>query len=169
MSDSEFTDPAFVGLSARIGLGEREQASVRLLKAEYLVWLWRSGKRLQRRQDIAEENFFDEPLDQPGTRIVVVSYRWHTKAHPDPDGFSLSILGPVLHTYLQCVLKVAVFLGAKRRPSFAPVETARVTADYASPVRPQITAASSSHRGPSPRRLSSGRGSSQSTSSTLTS
>ena len=109
---ADFCEAAYTGLSRRIGLGKRDGAAVRLLRADYLVTLWRQGKQLQRRQDIAEEDFFDDRLDQAGTRIVVVSYRWHTKAHPDPEGYSLAILAPMLHTYMSGCLNLAVFVGA---------------------------------------------------------
>ena len=107
---SIFVDASFAGLEERVGLGKKREAPVRLLRGEYLVGLWEAGRTLQRRQDIEESSFFDEPLCQEGTRLIVMSYRWQTKHHPDPDGFSLATMAAVIKAYLVCVHRIAVFL-----------------------------------------------------------
>mmetsp|Transcript_48391 Transcript_48391/g.80282 ORF Transcript_48391/g.80282 Transcript_48391/m.80282 type:complete len:1153 (+) Transcript_48391:74-3532(+) len=90
-----YTDKGFTALSAKIGQGNGKEASVRLVKGSWLCKLG-SNDILQCRQDLPEDAFYDGPLDGEGIFLVMISYRWLSRAHPDPDGFHMRTLRAIL-------------------------------------------------------------------------
>ncbi len=101
-----------------------ESGAVRPLRGRYVVDLWRRGGRLSRRQDLPPEAFWsaaelrelrEEILSDKytgsslkglvfGSHLVALSYRWLSKAHPDPDGIVLAIVAEVAEIYLKSPL-----------------------------------------------------------------
>ena len=64
---------------------------VRLIKGSWLI-SESSPRRLERRQDLPEEAFWDPEelrVQDESVEVVVVSYCWLSKDHPDPDGVHL--------------------------------------------------------------------------------
>ena len=96
---SVYTDNTFRELGVRIEHAAGAKAAVRLLKASYLIELYRGGGRLVRRQDLPESAFYTGVLDDRGFRLFAISYPWLTTSHPDPDGFHLRTIGALLAAY----------------------------------------------------------------------
>ena len=108
----QYTDPAFRALGAAMGHGLKRKAPVRLVTAEYLIGLFERGERIKRRQELPESAFYDAPLNEAAS-LFIVSYRWITKSHPDPEGFHLGTLAPVLRSDCKrsdIASRVAVFI-----------------------------------------------------------
>lgn len=94
------------------------------LRGQYLLQLWKSKGTLCRRQDLPKEAFwtpaeiirvcqsmatcdlsgqFGNSFHSSniwGYLFFVISYRWLSKEHPDPDGFHLAKIGNFLESYL---------------------------------------------------------------------
>ena len=68
---------------------------VRPLKGSYIVKMMPERRRLERRQDLPEEAFFDLDKDMNFgcLQLYVLSYRWITKDHPDPELFHVDAVG----------------------------------------------------------------------------
>ena len=79
-----------------------------LLRAEYLVELWQDEGRLKRRQDLPQSAFYTESLAI--RTVIVISYPWLHRDHPDPDGWHLGILGRLLELFCSNFGAAAVFL-----------------------------------------------------------
>lgn len=99
-ANSRFTDG--VALNAVCGTGR--DSPIRLVKGTYFVNRWKQrqkdGKsKLQCRQDILDDSFWDKPIDRQ-THIVVFSYTWLSKREPDPEGYHLATIGPLMDSYL---------------------------------------------------------------------
>lgn len=72
------------------------------LRFSYLKMLFETGRRMERRQDLPDEAFWTaEDLRNTLLRlsgqtqcsvVFVLSYRWLTQLHPDPDGFHLRLV-----------------------------------------------------------------------------
>ena len=114
---SRFTDR--VALNEVCGL--TTNAPIRLLRAGFLIELHKAGIRLPRRQDVPSHGFWNKTIDFK-TVIVVVSYPWLSSAHPDPDGYHLAVLAPLL----------SVFMRYMKGNSLLPDEDVAVFIDYAS-------------------------------------
>ena len=84
-------------------------------------WLRNSGVSvLRRRQDMPDEAFLspEEAVAAWGMRkrlVAILSHRWFTKEHPDPHGFTLSIVCRFLAT-APAVRAVALALHAHPAP-----------------------------------------------------
>ena len=86
-----------------------ECGAIAPLRGRWLLALRKRGGRLQRRQDLPAEAFWTAAElrrevarlgpKRFGALFVVLSYRWLTKEHPDPDGFHLDIVADVLGLY----------------------------------------------------------------------
>lgn len=90
--------------------------SIQLLDAEYLIVLDKEGKILQCRQELEKFDphaFMKAPRNEKESSDIVIlsiSYPWITPQHPDPRGFHLRKLVPVLKIYIEMTGKrVAVF------------------------------------------------------------
>ena len=86
-----YTDPSALptklgagGGSIIQGSGGWQDAPVRLVKAEYLIELWRTGAPLPPRQAAPEHAFYDGPPDR--ARLIALACPWLGDEHPDvPD------------------------------------------------------------------------------------
>ena len=86
-----------------------KDAPVRLVKAEYIVKLWKSNQGvLPPRQSLPEEAFYDGPPDR--ARLVALSVPWLGDEHPDWSEASalqrranthLATIGPLLQAFMQ--------------------------------------------------------------------
>ena len=92
---------------------------IRLLRAGYLIELYKAGKRLPRRQDVPSHGFWTKPIGIR-TVIIVVSYPWLSPTHPDPDSFHMAVLAPLL----------SVFVRYMAQESLLPDEDVAVFIDY---------------------------------------
>ena len=90
-------------------LASVESGAIAPLRGRWVVELEARGGKLQRRQDLPPEAFWsaDELRrvalalgDAFGVLFVALSYRWLSRAHPDPDGFHLKIVAAVAGLYL---------------------------------------------------------------------
>lgn len=81
---------------------------VALVRGSFFEHLAQTGGTLPRRQDMPKEAFWDpmrliQGLQQSGNQpmplLVSVSYCWLTRWHPDPEGFVLHSLVPLLQAY----------------------------------------------------------------------
>ena len=79
------------------------------LRGSYIVKLWKSGGRVLPRQELPPEAFWSvaellelvEKLgDEWAVLFVALSYRWLSKANPDPDRHHLKVVGAVMEMYL---------------------------------------------------------------------
>jgi len=67
---------------------------------------------IQRRQDLPQEAFCTAPLVASSSSeraIIVISYAWITKEHPDPEAFTLSIVAPLLQHFTRAYGRAAIF------------------------------------------------------------
>ena len=78
-----------------IGLGD--SADIRLIDAVHVIKVAQAGGRFQKRQDLPASAF----LTTKPAYTIFVSYGWLDKAHPDPDGWHLGILGPLLDLFVR--------------------------------------------------------------------
>lgn len=81
-----------------------------LVKASWLEKVANQRKALPRRQELPSEATWDSALlvrelggggtsDKPTPLIVSISYCWLSKKHPDPQGFHLQTLAPLLKAF----------------------------------------------------------------------
>lgn len=78
------------------------ESPVRLVDARFIMFLERSGGKLERRQDLPEEAFISlqklkclpacQVFEHTCLPIASISHTWHQPDHPDPKGFNLRIL-----------------------------------------------------------------------------
>ena len=78
-----------------VGLGD--SADIRLIDAVHVIKVAQAGGRFQKRQDLPASAF----LTKKPAYTIFVSYGWLDKAHPDPDGWHLGILGPLLDLFVR--------------------------------------------------------------------
>ena len=109
---SIFVCPSMTELATRMGHGLREGAAVRLVRTPFIVDLHARGKRLQPRQELPEDAFYDGPIGAgSGVFVIAISYPWLQANHPDPEGFHLATLAPLLAAYEEMrEMPVVVFL-----------------------------------------------------------
>ena len=91
-------------------LASVESGAIAPLSGRWLVELQRSGGRIERRQDLPAEAFLSATTlrrlagalgeTRYGLLFVVLSYKWLTPKHCDPDGFHLSAVADAANTYL---------------------------------------------------------------------
>jgi hypothetical protein len=99
------------------GKATRDKGEVVLLDADWLIE-WYEAKKVQSkfvalpcRQELPSGAFvFARTCNQEETDICFISYPWYTLQHPDPLGFHLSVVVPVLKLYQKLKQKkLAVF------------------------------------------------------------
>ena len=87
-----------------------ESGAIAPLRGSYLVSLHQAGGRLQRRQALPEEAFFQPTAlrslctglgDDFGVAFVAISASWLQSTHLDPCGFHLAILAAAASLYLK--------------------------------------------------------------------
>ena len=83
-------------------VGIDANADIRLLTSGYVIELWKSSGRFAKRQDLPEKAF----LPRPSRHVVAISYGWLEKGDPDPDGWHLGILGPLLDLFVRNLIQV---------------------------------------------------------------
>jgi len=80
---------------------------VRLIRMSWLIKQWKSGRVLNRRQELPEEAFITlrelQQMYGKGNRdgvlpIIAISFCWLTPSHPDPDGKQLAIVAERLES-----------------------------------------------------------------------
>ena len=93
-------------LFALAGKATRDKGDIVLLNADWLIDWYEKKKQeskhvaLPCRQELPTPAFvFARTCDQEKTDICFVSYPWYTIQHPDPLGFHLSIVVPLLKLY----------------------------------------------------------------------
>ena len=104
-------------LFALAGKATRDKGDIVLLNADWLIDWYEKKKQeskhvaLPCRQELPTPAFvFARTCDQEKTDICFVSYPWYTIQHPDPLGFHLSIVVPLLKLYQALTKKkLAVF------------------------------------------------------------
>ena len=74
---------------------------IKLVKGSFLVKLCQEGNRIERRQELPKEAFWEpkEVLDKISQYkmsrkkfVIVLSYRWLSREHPDPDRHHLTTM-----------------------------------------------------------------------------
>ena len=78
-------------------VGLDDSADIRLIDAVHVIQVAKAGGRFQKRQDLPASAF----LTKKPAYTIFVSYGWLDKAHPDPDGWHLGILGPLLDLFVR--------------------------------------------------------------------
>ena len=78
-------------------VGLDDSADIRLLDAVHVIETARAGGRFQKRQDLPSSAF----LTERPTYIIALSYAWLTKGDPDPDGWHIGIVGPLLDLFVR--------------------------------------------------------------------
>lgn len=88
------------------------KGDVVLVDGPWLVNLHLNDGILPCRQELPEEGIVSPPdLQDDAVQVVVVSWPWLSAQHPDPHGFQLRRIAPVLDVYMRLENKrVAVFL-----------------------------------------------------------
>ena len=89
-----------------------KEGNVVLVDGEWLVKMWKDGKKVPCRNEAPPEAFFNW-MTRCGTRevredevqVVSISYPWLTKEHPDPCGFHLSVIAEVLEMFMNLSVK----------------------------------------------------------------
>ncbi|KAL3907944.1 MAG: hypothetical protein SGPRY_009988 [Prymnesium sp.] len=75
-------------------LGRGPMAPIRLVRASFVIELWRRGESLPPRQMLPEEAFYDGPPSE--AYLLALSCPWLTDHHPDPWGEHLAFVAPPL-------------------------------------------------------------------------
>jgi len=86
----------------------KADADIRLLHAGHVIELWRAGGRFERRQALPESAF----LAKRPTFVIVLSYGWLSKEAPDPDGWHLAIVGPLLELFVRSAVEAGKLTSA---------------------------------------------------------
>jgi len=84
---------------ARSGVQNLIKSGVFLVRASYIESVYYSGSVLPKRQDLPREAVWSKGDGQETPEIVVISYTWLSREHPDPDGFHLKCFAPLLRHY----------------------------------------------------------------------
>ena len=96
--------------SAAALLASVQEGDIAPLSGRWIAELHGHGGRLCRRQDLPSEAFLSASdlhrlvsalADDWGLLFVALSYKWLSRAHPDPEGFHLAIVGAVAQLYLK--------------------------------------------------------------------
>jgi len=95
-------------LTLPVAFDESGEHDILLVRAEWFIEQWQTGGRLMRRQDMPDEAFYRGKLDLRA--LVVISYPWLTREHPDPDGFHLEALARMLGLFCENFGEAAVFI-----------------------------------------------------------
>jgi hypothetical protein len=93
--------------------------AVKLIKGSFLKQLYENGERIERRQELPPDAFWDsqEALQELSKRdetegakfLFALSYRWLSERHPDPERHHLTILAHVFTLALRKFGEIAVF------------------------------------------------------------
>ena len=100
------------------------EGNVVLVDGEWLVKMWKDGKKVPCRNEAPPEAFFNW-MTRCGTRevredevqVVSISYPWLTKEHRDPCGFHLSVIAEVLEMFMNLSVKKKVGRNTKMSPA----------------------------------------------------
>ena len=85
------------------------EKDVKLLRGDFVVGLWKSGGRFERRQQLPEEAYFTGSL--LNVEVICISYAWLAPEHPDASRHHLGILAPLIEVFEQGGTKpTAIFL-----------------------------------------------------------
>ena len=72
---------------------------IRFVKGSHIIQLYEDKEaRITRRQELPESAFWNTEITRH-TNVIVLSYAWLDKRHPDPDRFHLLQLGPLLKSF----------------------------------------------------------------------